>query len=125
MLADLPPMLREIVKDAVSAEPDMEVTGEFEGTAFLRAPARADVVIAGTREPAGAAFPGEILSAWPSAKVLMIAVNGPATAMYELRCHKTPLGDISPGGLVQAIRHAVGRTPTGQTPGAISSEAQS
>jgi DNA-binding NarL/FixJ family response regulator len=108
VLADLPVMLRQIVRDAVTAEPDMEVIGEFDASGlFFEALNRADVVIAGTREPERSAFPHSVLSASPAAKVLMIAVADPAATMYELRRHQTALGDLSPSGLVEAIRNAV------------------
>lgn len=112
LLTGLPPMLREIVRDAVTAEPDMEVIGEFDdGTAFLRALAAADVVIGGTRDLDGAAFPDELLSAWPHVKVVMVTISGAAAAIFELQPHTKPLGDVSPGGLVDAIRSAIRHKP--------------
>ena len=38
----------------------------------------------------------------------MIAISGRDAVMYELRPHKTPLGEMSPTRLIEAIRFAFG-----------------
>jgi hypothetical protein len=51
----------------------------------------------------------------PSTRVLAITLAGGRGHLYELRPHRVPLGDVSPQGLLDAIRRA---PCTGVVPGA-------
>jgi DNA-binding NarL/FixJ family response regulator len=112
LLAEIPPMLSDIVRDTVANEGDMMVVGEFtERGALLEglASGGADVVILGTSEPEEAAVPYRILATSPHIKVLMLEIRGRRAVIYELRPRRRPLGDVSPQRLVKAIR----RNPKG------------
>ena len=68
---------------------------------------RADVVIAGP-DPSGS---GEgfdtLLERYPRLKVFAVSRGGKATAFHEMRPHRVPLGELSPAGLLTAIRQAL------------------
>ena len=42
----------------------------------------------------------------PRISVLVIAASGRTAAMYELRPHRMPLGEVTPAGLIAAIRRS-------------------
>jgi DNA-binding NarL/FixJ family response regulator len=102
-------MLCDIVRETVQHQSDMTVVGEFgPGAAFQAATKQigADVVIVGTTTPDDITIPGQLLAVLPRARVLALAVGGRSAVMYELRPHRTELGEVSPQVLVDAIRGA-------------------
>jgi DNA-binding NarL/FixJ family response regulator len=105
VLADLQPMLREIVRDSVTRQPDLEIVGDFGKTdEFLEAVKGADVAIVGARQPDDSTLARQVLEASPSTKVLIIAMNGGSAVLWELRPYKVRLDDVSPESLIRAIR---------------------
>jgi DNA-binding NarL/FixJ family response regulator len=99
--------MRDIVRDTVSNEPDMVIVGEYgERGVCLDAfeTDRTDVVICGTSTPEEPEAPNQLLVRAPHVKVLMLATSGRRAVMYEFRPHRTPLGDVSPESLREAIR---------------------
>jgi DNA-binding NarL/FixJ family response regulator len=106
LLADMPPMLRDIVTDAVSNEPDVEVLGGLGPGESLEATlerVQPDVLIIGRRPP-DLTVAEEVWLKWPRVKVLMIAGGGRSAVLYLLRPAEIALGDVSPEGLAAAIR---------------------
>lgn len=108
VLINMPRMLREIIREVVSPQPDMEVAGEFAAAhSLLEAVERtqADFVITGTGD-AELADVGRVLREWPRLKVLAVAADGRQTYLYELRPQKVHLGEVSPQNLLDALRSA-------------------
>jgi hypothetical protein len=93
---DLPHMLHDIIAHAIAAEPDMALEPDL-------ASAAPDVVIVGTTD---AAQPGvaPLLVRWPESAVIAIEADGRNADYYELRPHRTHLGEISPTDLIRLIR---------------------
>jgi DNA-binding NarL/FixJ family response regulator len=107
LLAEMPPMLRDIVKQTVERAPDMIVVGEIGSGGLLAGTlerTEADVVIVGTSEPSDFDGARRLLIAAPQARVLMLAMGGRSAVMYELQPHQTRLGEVSPQALIDAIR---------------------
>jgi DNA-binding NarL/FixJ family response regulator len=103
----MPRILRDIVVQAVADEPDLEIVALEEHGAALRhtvESSRADFVIAGAdydfREVA------QVLEERPRLRVLAVAGHGREAFLYELRPTRTPLGEVSPRTIVEAIRRA-------------------
>ncbi len=99
-------MLRDIVTDAVTNEPDVEVSGCLGPQESLQEGlerVHADVVIVGRRRP-DLTVAEEVWSKWPRVKVLMIAEGGRSAVLYVLRPDEIVLGDVSPEALAAAIR---------------------
>jgi DNA-binding NarL/FixJ family response regulator len=108
VLINMPRMLREIIREVVLPESDMEVAGDFStpyGLLEAVERTRADFVITGTGD-ADLADVGRVLRERPRLKVLAVAADGRQTYLYELRPQKVHLGEVSPRNLLDAIRSA-------------------
>jgi len=112
VMAEIPRMLSDIVREAVANEPDMTVVGEFTKRAALSEVLTADgadVVIVGASQAEESAVPHQILFTSPHIRVLMLETTGRRAVMYELRPHRTPLEDVSRQRLLEAIRQQLRR----------------
>jgi DNA-binding NarL/FixJ family response regulator len=108
VLIDMSPLLRDILREALSREPDLEVVGEHEAGIDVRAAvegARADFVILGT-DAAAADGVREVVGPDRRVRALEVAGDGRQSVLYELRPHREPLGEISPETLLRTIRAA-------------------
>ena len=102
-------MLTDILADLVEREPDVELIGAVSlGDALERVLVQtpADVLIVGVTDPDNVRFAGSLLMASPGMRVLMVAKNGERALLYELHPIRTELGDVSPQGLLHAIRRS-------------------
>ena len=105
LLADMQPMLREIVRDTLTRQPDMEIVGDLDGSkGILQSLEHVDVAIVGAREPDDSPLAEQMLQASPSTRVLAIATSGQSATLWDLRPYKVSLGDVSPASLIRAIR---------------------
>jgi DNA-binding NarL/FixJ family response regulator len=109
MLMDMPPLLREILEHAITQHDDLELMREpgrapREGTQARTHP---DAVIVGTTAPEANDHATALLERWPQAQIVVVTAAGRNIALYELRPHKTELGQLSPAEAVQAIRRVV------------------
>lgn len=101
----MPRILREIIEQAVADEPDMEIVDA--GDVPLREAvesSKADFVIAGADY--NFAEVARVLDERPRLRVLAVAGDGREAFLYELRPTRTPLGEVSPRTIVDAIRGA-------------------
>ena len=113
LLAEMPRMLSDILTNVLARERDMEVLRVLEKTdTLLRAveESSADVVIVGLSDTELPRVCGDLVTANPHMKVLAVAGDGRRVFLHELRPHTVPLGEMSPAGLIDAIRAAV-RSP--------------
>jgi DNA-binding NarL/FixJ family response regulator len=107
VFAEMPPLLADIIRQAVAGEPDMAIVGECRDCSALREMLVAEgceVVMVGTSDPDALALPRQLLDAAPRMKVLMLETRGSRAVMHELRPYRRSLGDMSAGRLVEAIR---------------------
>jgi DNA-binding NarL/FixJ family response regulator len=107
VLVDMPRILREIIERAVADEPDMEIVDSEAGNMPLREAIEAsepDFVIAGADYDFGEV--ARVLDERPRLRVLAVAGDGREAFLYELRPTRTPLGEVSPRTIVEAIRGA-------------------
>jgi hypothetical protein len=103
----MPRILREIIEQAVADEPDMEIVGVEGRDVPLRQAVestRADFVMAGADYDLGEV--ARVLDERPRLRVLAVAGDGREAFLYELRPTRTPLGEVSPQTIVDAIRGA-------------------
>ena len=106
VLIDMPPLLREIVRDAVAREPDFELVAEHEDAPDVRDTLEhdgADFVIVGS-DAAAAACVSSLVAAQRGMRALELRADGRESVLYELRPHRVPLGEISAETLVRSIR---------------------
>ena len=105
VLVEMPRILREIIEQAVADEPDMEIV-EGDAGPLLEAveASKADFVIAGADYDLGEV--ARVLAERPRLRVLAVSGVGREAFLYELRPTRTPLGEVSPRTIVDAIRGA-------------------
>jgi hypothetical protein len=102
-------VLRGIIMNTLGSEPDMIVRelGDGDDTAAAASTYAADVVIlTGDAEPLAAEWL-RVLYACPRACVLSVVDDGRSATVHELRPRSAPVDDVSPRGLVAAVRSAV------------------
>jgi DNA-binding NarL/FixJ family response regulator len=108
LIRDAPTMLRDILEQAISSEPDMEVIPEPAvippTDEQLRSP---DVVVVGMSDSDPAEGARALLTRWPHSHVLFITARGQRVLRYELLPRDVDLGEMSPAQLAEAIRAAV------------------
>lgn len=106
-LAELPPLLADIVRGAVASAAGIEVVGE--GRTSDAGSCDADVVLA---EAAGAALPApldHLLFRNPRMRLLTLSPDGRTAALWRLVPERRALEEASPRSLVEALRAAAGR----------------
>jgi hypothetical protein len=107
LLAEMPRMLMDIIRDITAAHEDIDVIGELAGHADLAGTAArtgADVVVVGKTAESRDEDYGEVLRRRPQLRILAISADGRRGFLHELQPRIVPLGELSPGSLVDAIR---------------------
>ncbi|PYR72927.1 MAG: hypothetical protein DMF86_22040 [Acidobacteria bacterium] len=107
VVGKIPRILRAIIEGAITLQSDMELIAS--GGADLSATARrshADVVIVAEEMYEGDPAHRQVLVDNPQLKLFVVTDDGRAAHMLEFR--RLPVADVSPQGLVEAIRDAVG-----------------
>lgn len=109
VLAALPRMLADIVESMVAAQPDMMVANRLAGEATLETSLRENephVLIVGLAPEEDASRYDALLYDHPRLKVFAITSTGRDAYLYELQPVQHPIGNVSPEGLMAAIRGA-------------------
>jgi DNA-binding NarL/FixJ family response regulator len=108
LIHDTPTMLRNILEQAISNQPDMEVILEPVSPEPPPDEQRVspDVVVVDVSDSDPREGARALLHRWPSSHAVMIAANGHRILLYELQPRGVDLGEMSPDQLVQAIRSA-------------------
>ena len=104
----MPLLLREIVRETLAREPDLDIVAEHDASADLRAAVERDgahFVIVGSEATADAAV-HSLVAADLGVRALEVQSDGKESVLYELRPHRVPLGEISPETLLRTIRAA-------------------
>jgi chemotaxis response regulator CheB len=107
LLAGLPRFMREIVERALVEAQDIEVVGVIDALGEVNGMlthAQPDVLIVGLEDESDAPRLDRFLYASPRLTCLAIAGDARRAFLYELQPRAKPLGDVSPDGLVHAIR---------------------
>jgi DNA-binding NarL/FixJ family response regulator len=100
-------MLSDILAEVLGEQPDMEVVGRSDNMNEMVSEAghrSAEVVVVGLVD---SALPDEcmaLLDDSPRVKVLGITTDGRRAFLYELQPQRSALGEVSPEGLINAIR---------------------
>jgi DNA-binding NarL/FixJ family response regulator len=113
VLIDMPRILREIIRETISVQPDMDVVAELD--ASWSVPDSVDrydpdvVVVSG--DSARIDELGRALLQRGSSRALAVSPDGNESFLVELRPHQVPLGELSPEALLAAVR----ATPDGHS----------
>jgi DNA-binding NarL/FixJ family response regulator len=109
LIADLSGILADIVTQLIEAQPDLALVGSVpRGENVLAAvgAARPHVVVLGLDTPELPAAGLELLRAFPAMRLLCVTRNGRSGLACELRPHQVVLNNLSPDGLLKAVRAA-------------------
>ena len=117
LLNGMPQMLRTIVKDILSADPQCEIVAEAVEQDNLRAQLHetpADVIILAVSDLEGILnrFTA-LLAQHPATRIIAITSGGNRAFLYDLRPHVTPIDELSPATLLSAIRQSPACAPNG------------
>lgn len=107
LLAGLPRIMREIVEHALDEATDIEVVGSVETLAEVNGTVshtQPDVLVVGLDDESEAPRLDRFLYGMPRLTCLAITGDARRAFLYELQPRAKPLGDVSPSGLVRAIR---------------------
>lgn len=107
LLADMPRMMRDIIRDITSSHKDIDVIAELAQRDELIEAAirtRADVVVVGKVTGSGQDEYRDLLRKRPRLKILAISADGRRGFLHELQPRVIPLGEVSPDSLIEAIR---------------------
>lgn len=110
VLGTLPRMLRDIVRDILEGQPDMHVVSDTRpDDEWRRVVAREtpDIIVVQMNADGLAPLGDQVLWHHDRANVLGLSADGRSAAMYQLRLRRTTVLEVSPDGLLKAIRGAV------------------
>ena len=115
ILVDMPLLLRELIEEAVAAQPDMHLVGmvpDADALVDATRETRPDFVLFGIAAADEDRFPDaslRLLDASPRTRGLGIEPTAGNAYLYELRPERTVIGEVAPADVVQAIRAAAAR----------------
>ena len=104
-LLGMRPRLRDIVTDALSRAPDVDLVDWPTGSETELTATHPDVMVCESRDPLEPGPPSQLLRAVPGARVLVVAEAGDQAALFELRLTRTVMRTVGIDQVVAAIRH--------------------
>lgn len=101
-------MLRDVLREILAQAPDVEL---LDGTPpsvddAPETPPHADVVVITDRDPENETVPALMLYRFPRSRVLALSGDARHAFLYELRPHRTSLGELGRERLLAAVRAA-------------------
>ena len=113
LLDDMPKMLRGIINDIVSSDPQCEIVADVPGHGSLSDKldkTHADVAILAISNSASDKDASDqfnaLLAHHPATRIIAITPGGDRAFLYDLRPHVTLINELSPAGLLSAIKQA-------------------
>jgi DNA-binding NarL/FixJ family response regulator len=107
VLVDMPPLLREIVRDTLAREPDLDVVAEHEADVDVRGAVGetdVDFLIVGAEATTARMGVASLVGAQRGIRAIEVQSDGRESVLYELRPHRVSLGEMSPETLLRTIR---------------------
>jgi chemotaxis response regulator CheB len=107
LLVQLPHFLEQVLERQIGDDPDLRIVARATRATealVLIDEIDPDVVVIGTEGETVPALAGRALAAHPQLKLLAISTDGRAGFLYELRPHMVPLGELSAGRVIAAIK---------------------
>jgi DNA-binding NarL/FixJ family response regulator len=114
LLTGLPVVVADALERILGLQRDMEVIGHVADPIEVLLSVMgdgADVVILGLQNEELPGIASHLLSESPQLRILALGPDGRRAFLAELRTKVVPLGELSPEGLVEAIRTAVRADP--------------
>jgi len=105
VLVGMPGVLRDLIREIVTNQPDMQIVGELsDGELENRFRSPPDLLILGLEDSHLPVQGERLLMDYPSATVIGVSADGRNGFIYELRPYRMPLGEMSPQVLLETIR---------------------
>jgi DNA-binding NarL/FixJ family response regulator len=111
LLAGMPPMLHEIITDAIASEADLHIlgtTGARESLLEAVHRTKADLIV--TSDQRACEKYEDLLREHPRLKVIELATKNGHGLRYELLMNRLPLGALSASSLAEVIRASIRST---------------
>jgi hypothetical protein len=111
VLVELRGILHDVIRGIVEVQQDMAVVGDLERADDLQstiAETGPAFVIWGVQDDVSEFYP-EFLHEWPEVRVLAVEGEGRQSFLWEMRPTRAPLGELSPGRLIAALRTVGGQ----------------
>lgn len=105
-LAVEPPVLRDVLREILAQAPDLVLLDGAPVDDTREIPAHADVVVITDPSPENDTVPALMLYRSPRTRVLALSGDARHAFLYELRPHRTPLGELGRERLLAAVRAA-------------------
>lgn len=109
LIAELPRLVRDVVRDAIGAEADMQIVDEGVETGALVERVgheRPDVVVVMAASSTPPPVCAELLGRYPGTAVVALEDGGHRASVYALRPTRSRVAELSRTRLVRAIRRA-------------------
>src|SRR6476660_4004808 len=110
LLANDPLILREVVREIIARQPDMEVVGEILdplGVLLAVKETEADVVVISLRDSEEPGLVSHLLAECPYVTVLGLASQGDTAIIVQMCLWRKGIVDPSEVNILRALRHAV------------------
>jgi DNA-binding NarL/FixJ family response regulator len=110
LFESFPPVLDGLFEEVIEGQPDMELVGvatEPLDILIAAGQTRADVVLLAMPDGELPGVASHLLNEYQHIKVLAVSLHSQHAFLYQLRTELVPLGEASPGALLEAIRAAV------------------
>ena len=110
LLANDPLILREVVREIIARQPDMEVVGEILdplGVLLAVKETEADVVVIGLRDSEEPGLVSHLLAECPYVTVLGLASHGDTAIIVQMCLWRKEIVDPSAVNILRALRNAV------------------
>ena len=110
LLANRPRMLREVLREIIEDQPDMEVVGEVLDPLDLLMAVRnmkADAVILAVKDSEEPGLCSHLLAEYPNLAILCLALEGKSAFIEQLCPRRLEIVDPSEDKILSALRHAV------------------
>jgi hypothetical protein len=109
VLSNMPGLLRDIVRDAISTTSDIYITSEAQSINELQALLKRqdpDLVVAADQDPEFARGARDLLSQRVLPRLLLVTQSGRDASLHWMQPRVSPLGRLTPDSLVREIRAA-------------------
>ena len=110
VISGIPPLLRNVLLDAIREQSDIEVAAEEEDIdAMLRIVSRIrpDAVLMGCSRAEVATIAERLVETWSGVKLIAIVGDGRDIELLDLCPRRVSLGSRSASGVIRAVREAV------------------
>jgi DNA-binding NarL/FixJ family response regulator len=105
-----PRIMREVMRQLIKRQPDMEIVGEILDLSALLRTAKetaADVIIVALEDSVALGLGGQLFAECPSVIILELASQGDVAFMGQVCLGRREIAEPSEANILSALRHAI------------------